>query len=131
VSVSGLASVAHLTVPAQPGQLAICRLALAGVAAGLPVSDQALDDLKLVLSEMCSNAIEHGYENGDGAIEVEFRVDDGELELRVVDRGRGMPAEPRHGMGMTVLEKLCSRWSFERPPGGAGTAVTFARRLPA
>jgi anti-sigma regulatory factor (Ser/Thr protein kinase) len=132
VSVSNPDAIAHLTVPAQPEQLAICRLALAGVAAGLPVSDQALDDLKLVLSEMCSNAIEHGYAGAEGTIEVEFRAGDGdELELRVVDHGRGMPADPPHGMGMTVLEKLCSRWSVEHLPGGGGTAVTFARRLPA
>jgi anti-sigma regulatory factor (Ser/Thr protein kinase) len=131
VSVTDPGTIAHLTVPARADQLAICRLALAGVAAGLDVGDQALDDLKLVLSETCSNAIEHGYGGGEGSIEIEFRVQDEALEVRVVDRGRGMPASPGHGMGMTVLEKLCTRWSLAAPDGGPGTAVTFARRLPA
>ena len=50
--------IAELIVPADVEMLAVCRTTLAGVGAGLALSDVALDDLKLVLSEVCGAAME-------------------------------------------------------------------------
>jgi anti-sigma regulatory factor (Ser/Thr protein kinase) len=131
VSASGPIRIAELTVPAHPDQLAICRLALAGATDHLGVSDGTLADLKLVLSETCSNAIRHGYGGAEGTIDVRFRLIGGEFEVEVTDHGRGLEPNPSRGVGMTVLDELCTRWSVCPPPDGAhGTTVTFAHRLP-
>ena len=65
------APIARLTVPAEPASLALCRHALAAATRGAPLSDGVVEDLKLVLSEVCKNAIEHGYRWGPGTIEIE------------------------------------------------------------
>ena len=62
---------ATLTVPSQPAYLIVCRQALIGAVADLAVTDGQLDDLKLLLSEACSNAIVHAYDNDpEGVIEI-------------------------------------------------------------
>jgi anti-sigma regulatory factor (Ser/Thr protein kinase) len=131
VNPSNLRTVARLTIPADPQNLVVCRLALAAVGGALPLSDQALDDLKLVTSEMCSNAIAHGYDGAEGEIELEFRVSQREVELVVSDQGQGFayPSDQlKPGIGLTLLDKLCSRHAItsgvER-----GTTVVFAYPL--
>jgi|ERR1043165_8802636 len=128
---STLKTVAQLTIPADPQNLAVCRLALAAMAGALPLSEQAVEDLKLVTSEMCSNAIAHGYDGAEGEIELEFRVSERELEMVVIDHGHGFagPADRlKPGVGLTLLTKLCSRHlitsEVER-----GTRVVFAYPL--
>jgi serine/threonine-protein kinase RsbW len=59
-----LEQIATLSIPSDPGYLAVSRQALTGAAAGLPMADEDLDDLKLVLSEVCANAIVHAYAGG-------------------------------------------------------------------
>jgi anti-sigma regulatory factor (Ser/Thr protein kinase) len=123
--------VARLTIPADPQNLAVCRLALAAMGGALPLSEQAIEDLKLVTSEMCSNAIAHGYEGADGEIELEFRVSQQELEMVVVDHGHGFagPADGlKPGVGLTLLTKLCSRHAITSEVE-QGTTVVFAYPL--
>jgi serine/threonine-protein kinase RsbW len=125
---STFSTVARLTIPADPRNLAICRLALAALGGSLPLSDQALDDLKLVTSEVCSNAIAHGYGGGEGEIDLEFRVSQDEVELVVSDHGRGFECpsdELTPGVGLTLLGKLCSRHMITSAADG-GTTVVFA-----
>jgi len=123
--------VARLTIPADPQNLVVCRLALAAMGGALPLSDQAIEDLKLVTSEMCGNAIAHGYDGADGEIELEFRVSQQELEMVVIDHGHGFagPADGlRPGVGLTLLTKLCSRHRITSEVEH-GTTVVYAYPL--
>ncbi len=128
-----LEPIATLSVPSDPGYLAVSRQALIGAAAGLGIPDDDLDDLKLVLSEICANAIVHAYgRRGDGRIEVTFRRSPRELEVTVADDGPGFPGgrvpEPA-GAGLTLLDRLCSRHTIEPRREGGGASVTFARSV--
>ncbi len=126
-------TVARLTIPADPRNLAVCRLALVALGSSLPLSEQGLDDLKLVTSEVCSNAIAHGYDGSEGDIDLEFRVSKRELELVVSDHGRGFACDPDDltpGVGLTLLSKLCSRHEI-RSQAERGTTVVFAYPLAA
>lgn len=128
---STLNTVARLTIAAAPRNLAICRHAVAALAGALPLTDQALDDLKLVTSEVCGNAIAHAYDGGEGELDLEFRVSQSEIELVVCDRGRGFAAAPgavTPGVGFTLLSRLCSRHEITSA-AGRGTTVTFAYPL--
>jgi len=120
--------VAELDVPADVGMLAVCRTVLAGVGAGLPMADDALDDLKLVLSEVCAAAIERS--DGDaGRIQITFRTSTRELEVDVHDQGHaGIPGASR-GLLLPMLRQLCSRLEVATPANGDGTLVRFARDL--
>ncbi len=125
--VGHLELVAELTVPADPELLTVCRTTLAGVVAALPVSDTALDDLKLVLSEVCGEAMERIGAAG-GSVAIEFRRSSGELEVSVADAGQ----EPATGgLGAPLLRKLCSRLDVSPAAAGPGRIVRFAQTLPA
>ena len=133
MSPESLEQIATLSVPSDPAYLAVSRQALIGATAGLPIADADLDDLKLVLSEICANAIVHAYgQRPDGRIEVIFRRSAAELEVTVADHGPGFPGgevPDRAGAGLTLRHRVCSRHSIEpqRPQGGA--AVTFAQTI--
>jgi anti-sigma regulatory factor (Ser/Thr protein kinase) len=120
--------VAELVVPADVGMLSLCRTTLVGVVSGLPITDRRLDDLKLVLSEVCGAAMERTHAV-DGTVDIGFRRSADEIEVSVADRGPD-PGEG-HMLAVQLLEKLCSRIDVERSCDGPGRVVRFAQRLPA
>jgi len=107
--------VARLRAPSDAGYLSLCRLALAGAVQNMALADEALDELKLVLSELCAAAIRHGASE----IELEFRTSATEVEITV----GGAPAGPTV---IALLDALTTRWS-NRADGLPG--ITFARRI--
>ena len=120
--------VAELVVPVDVGMLSLCRTTLVGVVSGLPITDRRLDDLKLVLSEVCGAAMERTHA-AEGTVDIGFRRSAGEIEVTVADRGPD-PGEG-HMLAVQLLAKLCSRIDVERPCDGSGRVVRFAQRLPA
>lgn len=133
MSSAHLRPVASLSIPSDAAYLAVSRQALVGAAAGLPIGDEALDDLKLVLSEICANAIVHAYRSRtDGCIEVRFSRSEDELEVTVVDAGPGFPGgrvPVTTGAGLTLLDRLCTRHRIEPLREQGGAAVTFAHSI--
>jgi anti-sigma regulatory factor (Ser/Thr protein kinase) len=133
VSSDHLAQVATLSIPSDAGYLAVSRQALVGAVAGLPLGDEELDDLKLVLSEICANAIVHAYGGRpDGCIDVTFRRSERELEVTVADAGPGFPegrVPDTFGAGLTLLDRLCARHTIEPRRSQGGAAVTFAHSV--
>ncbi|HEX3329854.1 MAG TPA: ATP-binding protein [Gaiellales bacterium] len=120
--------VAELVVPADVGMLSLCRTTLVGVVSGLPITDRRLDDLKLVLSEVCGAAMERTHA-AEGTVDIGFRRSVDEIEVTVADRGPD-PGEG-HMLAVQLLEKLCSRIDVGRHCDGPGRVVRFAQRLPA
>jgi len=123
---------AELSIPADPEYLAICRLALGGVAQDLPITDGTLEDLKLVLSEMCANAMQHGYAgNHRGRLTVTLRTAPDRLLVEVADGGAGIARGAADGVGFRLLRRLTSGYEIGAGQSGRGTVVTFWRELPA
>jgi serine/threonine-protein kinase RsbW len=124
---------ARLVVPAEPGYVAVCRGALVGALSGVGAADELIEDLKLVLSEVCANAIDHGYAGGAGEIELEFRTSPSEVEISVTDHGAGFPSPDlqsiQGGIGMAALRALTTRFTVDAAEGGRGTRVSFARTV--
>jgi anti-sigma regulatory factor (Ser/Thr protein kinase) len=124
--VGDLPLVAELVVPADPEMLTVCRTTLAGVGAGLPLSDAALDDLKLVLTEVCGEAMARSR---GGTVGIAFRSSPDELEVTVADAGNHA-VSGANGLGASLLRQLCSRIDV-LPGDDGGTVVRFAQTLPA
>jgi anti-sigma regulatory factor (Ser/Thr protein kinase) len=122
---------AELRIPADPEYLSICRLALGGVAQDMNIADDTLEDMKLVLSEVCANAIQHGYPNGDGGVvTVTLRTAPDQIRVEVEDSGIGIADEAADGMGFRLLRRLCSGYQIGAGRGRRGTLVTFWHSLP-
>jgi serine/threonine-protein kinase RsbW len=128
-----------LTLDARPENLALTRLALAGVAANAGASRDVVADLKLAVTEACTNVIQHAY-GGDGSvgtIVVRYRGEPGILFVQVEDSGPGF--EPAgvpetieqdgadNGMGLMIIRVLTDE--LEISDTGSGTRLTLVKRF--
>jgi serine/threonine-protein kinase RsbW len=136
-------SVVRLSFPAKADYLLLARLALAGVARGLPVGPELLADLKLAVTEACGNAVRHAYNEGEGSVGVEFVVSDDRLEMIVEDEGAGIglpvealvsaaeppnPPEPADGgMGMAIIRAIVDELDVRDGEDGRGTVVHMTK----
>jgi two-component sensor histidine kinase len=96
--------------------------------------------LAMIISELVQNAVEHGFPDHDGKVDVAVTrlvLDDGDEQLTVVitDDGVGLPAGFRPvlaGLGTRIVTSLATdmrgriRWESNSP---RGTKVTFVARL--
>src|SRR5215217_6160700 len=80
----------ELTLPARPENVAVARHAIGGFADVLDVPDQTLADVKLAVTEACTNVVVHAYPNGEGPMEIAAMLRDDRLQISVRDEGRGM-----------------------------------------
>ena len=83
----------ELTLPARPENVAVARHAIGGFADVLDVPDQTLADVKLAVTEACTNVVVHAYPDGEGPLGVSAWVRD---ERAVHDLVRGPVVQPRH-----------------------------------
>jgi serine/threonine-protein kinase RsbW len=96
----------RLTIPAKPEYITLGRLALTGLAGVRPLSDETLYDLKLALTEACTNSVRHAYENGrEGSVEIVYELQPDRLVVEVGDEGAGFePGEGGNGHGDELEE---------------------------
>ena len=85
------ALVLELDVPSSPEYIAIVRLVVASVAsARRALADERIDDLKLAVSEACTNAIEANRSIRPSApVHVEIWESPDRLEVTIEDNGPG------------------------------------------
>jgi serine/threonine-protein kinase RsbW len=132
----------RLTIPAKAEYITLGRLALTGIA-GLraePLPAELLGDLKLALTEACTNSVRHAYGAGDGHVEIVYELHSDKLVVEVVDDGEGFepPEDPsaaldgdqlsEGGLGIAIIEALADEFEIrERPEGGS--ALRFVKHL--
>ena len=83
-----------LTMPARPEGVGVVRQALAGMADALDFEASVLADMKMAVTEACTNVVVHAYEADTGMLEVEMRATDEGLTIVVRDHGTRHPAAP-------------------------------------
>jgi serine/threonine-protein kinase RsbW len=122
-----------LTMPARPEGVAVVRQALAGLADALDFDAAVLADMKMAVSEACTNVVVHAYDGADGTLEVEMSADDSGLTIRVRDRGSGIqpqvnPARevPALGLGLPLIAALSDAFELQGSSGkGTEVRMTF------
>lgn len=132
----------QLTIPNDAKWLTVVRLAVSGVASRLGASFEDVDDIKVAVSEACTNAIDHAFgdrECGEGTIRIRCHPREGEIRIDVEDQGCGFdPAkadvvndadpEKHGGLGLFLIQKLMDETEVVSRPGG-GTRVTMLKRF--
>jgi serine/threonine-protein kinase RsbW len=122
----------HLLLPAQPANVAIVRQALAGFADELGVDPARVADMKIALTEACTNAVIHAYGDDLGPLEVTMAADHGRLVLSVRDRGHGMrplPSEsegPPLGFGLALIASLSDEFGIVGGRHGTEVRIAFS-----
>src|SRR3954465_14274712 len=82
-----------MTMPARPEGVAVVRQALAGMADALDFDAAVVADMKMAVSEACTNVVVHAYDDNAGTLEVDIRADEDALTIVVRDHGSGI--QPR------------------------------------
>jgi anti-sigma regulatory factor (Ser/Thr protein kinase) len=99
----------ELTLPARAENVAVVRHAFGGLGDALDVPDHVLSDIKLAVTEACTNVVVHAYEDDDGPLGVAASVRGDRLVVVVRDRGRGIlprPDSPGLGLGLPLIATL-------------------------
>jgi serine/threonine-protein kinase RsbW len=123
----------RLTMPARPEGVAVVRQALAGMADALAFDATILADMKMAVSEACTNVVVHAYEDSDGVLEVDMQADDRGLTIRVRDHGSGIQPHaqrsrdvPALGLGLPLIAARTDAFELHGSSGqGTEVRMTF------
>jgi serine/threonine-protein kinase RsbW len=130
----------RLTIPAKPEYITLSRLALSGLSRVRQLPEGTLADLKLALTEACSNSVRHAYADREGHVEISFELRDDRLIVEVADDGTGfepMGVAPRTGdeelteggLGIAIIRSIADEVEIGGGPGGRGSRLRFVKRL--
>lgn len=98
-----------LTLPARAENVAVVRHAIGGLGEAIDISDQVLSDVKLAVTEACTNAVVHAYPDGDGPLQVAAYLRGERLTIVVRDEGLGIVPRtdsPGLGLGLPLIATL-------------------------
>lgn len=133
-----------LEIPARLDYLAVVRLVVA-TAASLdpPLPESRLEDLRLAVSEACSNAIKaHAKEDSPEPVRVTCSVDRQAFTVAIADHGPGFdpddlaslpevtsPERLEHesGLGIPLIRVLTDEATFRRVEHGTLVEMVFRR----
>ena len=122
-----------LNMPARAEGVGVVRQALAGMADALAFYAAVLSDMKMAVTEACTNVVVHAYDEQAGQLEVQMLAGEEDLTIVVRDHGTGIQPRPTRrdvpalGLGLPLIAALSD--SFElRGSVGEGTEVRMTFR---
>jgi len=130
----------ELAIPPYPGSIAMARIFGASVTRHFGCGEDSVEDVKIALSEACTNSVKAHQDNGvEEPIRIIGTAEENELVFEVVDAGPGIDPE-RHlsasdntppaglfegSLGLTVIRSLFPDAEIG-PNDDVGTTVRFA-----
>ena len=134
----GEAVAVRLSIPAKPEYISLGRLALTGLSRVRAFPEDVLADLKLALTEACTNSVRHAYDGGEGMVEILYELHPDRLVVEVTDTGEGFergdpePEDPDElsegGLGIAIIQALADELEIGRRNGG-GSRLRFVKHL--
>jgi anti-sigma regulatory factor (Ser/Thr protein kinase) len=124
--------IVKLELPARPEGVGVVRQALVGVADGLAIDGAVLADAKMAVTEACTNAVVHAYDDLGGRLGVEMFADEDALTVVVRDHGAGIQPRANRGgttalgLGLPLIAALSDAFEVRGGPGiGTEVRMTF------
>jgi anti-sigma regulatory factor (Ser/Thr protein kinase) len=117
----------RLTVPARATNVPLVRQVLAGLVDAHDVDPALCADMKIAVTEACTNVVVHAYPDGDGPLETTMTMLPGNLVVSVRDRGldfKPLPSDPGGtplGFGLALIASLSDEFGIRS--GASGTEV--------
>ena len=129
----------RLTIPAKPEYITLVRLALSGLSRLRPLSEETLGDLKLAVTEACTNSVRHGYqEGGEGTVEILYELRPDRFVVEVADDGPGFDASgdrpteeslAEGGLGIAIIKAVSDEFESGKRHDGRGSRLRFVKHL--
>ena len=132
----------NLEIPSKSCNEAFARITVAAFVSQLDPSLEEIADIKTAVSEAVTNSIIHGYENSEGTIKINCKLENRKVIIEISDTGKGIEnidiaREPlyttkadleRSGMGFTIMESFMDELKIESILG-LGTKVTMTKEI--
>jgi serine/threonine-protein kinase RsbW len=129
----------RLVIPAKAEYITLGRLALTAIARVRPLSEETLSDLKLALTEACTNSVRHAYEGKVGTVEIVYRLEPDRLVVDVLDDGAGFVADENvdnsgngdlneGGLGIAIIRAVADEVEIG-PNQSGGSRLRFVKFL--
>jgi anti-sigma regulatory factor (Ser/Thr protein kinase) len=119
----------RLTLPARPENVAVVRHVLGAFAEALMLPDPVIEDMRLAVTEACTNVVRHAYADGEpGPVEILIHPVDDMLQVIVSDEGRGLgPSDDSSGpgLGLPLIAALAHSLEIE-PAGHTGSRLRMS-----
>ena len=124
-----------MEITANPAYVSIIRLTTSGIANKVGFCMDDIEDLKVAVSEACTNAIKH---SSDDRFTIIYTMIENGLTIEIIDNGNGYDTssinEPdienlkESGMGLFIIEALMDEVSIESQEG-KGTSIKVTKYL--
>jgi serine/threonine-protein kinase RsbW len=131
-----------LEIPAKAEFVSLGRLALSGLLRSRGgYSEDAVADLKLALTEACSNSVRHAYDHDEGLVHLEFTVHSDRVTVLIRDQGGGFHEDDddcpecrglgdfhlaEGGMGISIIRAVVDAFDLRKPDEG-GTVLLLTK----
>ena len=134
----------EVRLPTRMGYEKVAMSTASAVAKLMGFPDDRVEDLKTAVAEACINAIEHGNRlNEKLSVGVVLSAGADELEVKVIDDGKGMTTQPAkpdidrkmlgeedpRGMGMFLIQALVDEAEWVAGKDGKSSYVRLVIRL--
>jgi serine/threonine-protein kinase RsbW len=135
---NGTSGIVSLVIPAKAEYIALGRLALTGLLRSRAVEPEVVADVKLALTEACSNSIRHAYADGRGGrVEIRYELSGGRLVVEVRDEGNGFDPErlealdelDEGGLGIAIIRAVTDDLTIGPDEAGSGFRLRFTKNL--
>ena len=124
-----------MEITANPAYVSIIRLTTSGIANKVGFCMDDIEDLKVAVSEACTNDIKH---SSDDRFTITYTMIENGLTIEIIDNGNGYDTssinEPdienlkESGMGLFIIEALMDEVSIESQEG-KGTSIKMTKYL--
>ena len=127
-----------MCVPGKPEYVRTVRMTAASIASSAGFDIEAIEDIKVAVSEACNNTVVHARESALVEYSVEFESADEKLTITVTDSGPGYDVESyiepvvdelrSSGLGLFIIKALMDEVIIESAPG-VGTNIRMIKYL--
>jgi serine/threonine-protein kinase RsbW len=127
-----------LCLTAEAAQIPVARRAMAGFCEECGMPPQLVDDVRLVVTEACTNVVLHAYATeggtrGEQTFQITAHLEPRALVVTVTDQGRGMSAPSANGglgLGLRLALQLAGGVHTRDAAAGHGTRLSMRFDLP-
>lgn len=133
-----MTDILKFSVPGKPEYVGTVRLAISSLANCAGFDIEAVEDIKVAVSEACTNVVCHGNPNREECYEVACEVGNGRIIISVIDRAGGYditkykcPAidHPKEGgLGIFIIKALMDEVDIFSELG-MGTSIKMVKYL--
>jgi len=119
----------RLTLPARAQNVTVVRHVVAALAESLGFPSKLVEDIRLAVTEACTNVVRHAYIGTEGPLDVSIAPHERGMTIVVSDRGRGLQPNPGSdgpGLGLPLIAALADELDIEHgPDAGSRLSMSF------